>query len=193
MLPIGPGPAVQAIRRPGKSDLLVLQAAPEQWLRDGYRTRMSTDAVRRDLGEILSHGEPENGVGQGGPQKRPTSPPPPTGHRTRPEPRHTPSSPTTTARWCRCSSAAPDPPRPTPRNKPSLSVVARSSSRTCGHHAPGRAGWSVRASEPVADVAGHWPSWAMSVDLELHELDRCPTLLSGPATFATVAATQARV
>jgi hypothetical protein len=26
---------------------------------------MSTDAVRRDLGEILAYGEPENGVGQG--------------------------------------------------------------------------------------------------------------------------------
>ena len=37
----------------------------EQWLRHGYQTRMSTDAVRRDLGEILAHGEPENGIGQG--------------------------------------------------------------------------------------------------------------------------------
>jgi hypothetical protein len=26
---------------------------------------MSTEAVRRDLGEILSHGEPERGMGQG--------------------------------------------------------------------------------------------------------------------------------
>jgi hypothetical protein len=26
---------------------------------------MSTGAVRRDLGEILAHGEPENGIGQG--------------------------------------------------------------------------------------------------------------------------------
>jgi hypothetical protein len=26
---------------------------------------MSTEAVRRDLGEILAHGEPENGIGQG--------------------------------------------------------------------------------------------------------------------------------
>ena len=29
------------------------------------RQRMSTEAVRRDLGEILAHGEPENGIGQG--------------------------------------------------------------------------------------------------------------------------------
>ena len=26
---------------------------------------MSTEAVRRDLGEILAHGEPEDGIGQG--------------------------------------------------------------------------------------------------------------------------------
>jgi hypothetical protein len=26
---------------------------------------MNTDAVRRDLGEILAHGEPEHGMGQG--------------------------------------------------------------------------------------------------------------------------------
>ena len=26
---------------------------------------MSTEAVRRDLGEMLAHGEPENGIGQG--------------------------------------------------------------------------------------------------------------------------------
>ena len=56
---------MQAIRRQGKSDLLVLSAETEQWLRHGYQTRMSTEAVRRDLGEILAHGEPENGIGQG--------------------------------------------------------------------------------------------------------------------------------
>ena len=56
---------VQCIRRQGKSDLLVLSAETEQWLRHGYQTRMSTEAVRRDLGEILAHGEPENGIGQG--------------------------------------------------------------------------------------------------------------------------------
>ena len=42
-----------------------LSPATEQWLRHGYETRMNTDAVRRDLGEILAHGEPETGMGQG--------------------------------------------------------------------------------------------------------------------------------
>ena len=66
VLPIGPNARqVQTIRRQGKSDLLVLSPDTEQWLRRGYQTRMSTDAVRRDLGEILAHGEPENGIGQG--------------------------------------------------------------------------------------------------------------------------------
>ncbi len=66
MLPIGPhAKQVQCIRRQGKSDLLVLSPETEQWLRHGYQTRMSTEAVRRDLGEILAHGEPENGIGQG--------------------------------------------------------------------------------------------------------------------------------
>ena len=66
VLPIGPhAKQVQAIRRQGKSDLLVLSPETEQWLRHGYQTRMSTEAVRRDLGEILAHGEPENGIGQG--------------------------------------------------------------------------------------------------------------------------------
>jgi hypothetical protein len=66
VLPIGPQPRqVQCIRRQSKSDLLVLSAETEQWLRNGYATRMATEAVRRDLGEILAHGEPENGIGQG--------------------------------------------------------------------------------------------------------------------------------
>jgi hypothetical protein len=66
VLPIGPQVRqVQAIRRPGKSDLLVLSAETEQWLRQGYETRMNTDAVKRDLGAILAHGEPETGMGQG--------------------------------------------------------------------------------------------------------------------------------
>jgi hypothetical protein len=57
---------VQCIRRgQGKSDLLVLSPATEEWLRCGYRTRMSTPAVLRDLGPILAHGEPESGMGQG--------------------------------------------------------------------------------------------------------------------------------
>jgi hypothetical protein len=66
VLPIGPHPRqVQALRRPGKPDLLVISPETEQWLRHGYQTRMSTTAVRRDLGEILAHGEPETGIGQG--------------------------------------------------------------------------------------------------------------------------------
>jgi hypothetical protein len=66
VLPIGPNAKqVQAIRRQGKSDLLVLSPDTEQWLRYGYQTRMSTDAVRRDLGVIVAHGEPETGIGQG--------------------------------------------------------------------------------------------------------------------------------
>ena len=66
VLPTGPGPRhVQAIRRAGKSDLLVLSPETEEWLRHGYRARMDSDAVRRDLGEILAHGEPETGIGQG--------------------------------------------------------------------------------------------------------------------------------
>jgi hypothetical protein len=66
VLPIGPNERqVQVLRRSGKSDQLVLSAATEQWLRNGYQQRMATDAVRRDLGEILAHGEPERGMGQG--------------------------------------------------------------------------------------------------------------------------------
>jgi hypothetical protein len=66
VLPIGPHPRqVQALRRQGKPDLLVLSAETEQWLRHGYAQRIATDAVRRDLGVILAHGEPENGIGQG--------------------------------------------------------------------------------------------------------------------------------
>ena len=66
VLPIGTRTRqVQCIRRQGKSDMLVLAPETEQWLRQGYRARMSTAAVRRDLGEILAHGEPETGMGQG--------------------------------------------------------------------------------------------------------------------------------
>jgi hypothetical protein len=58
VLPIGPGERqVQVIRRSGRADTLALSAATEQWLRHGYQQRMSTEAVRRDLGEILRHGE----------------------------------------------------------------------------------------------------------------------------------------
>jgi hypothetical protein len=66
VLPIGPRDhQVQLIRRSGKPDVLALSAATEQWLRHGYEQRMSTEAVRRDLGEVLAHGEPERGMGQG--------------------------------------------------------------------------------------------------------------------------------
>jgi hypothetical protein len=66
VLPIGPKDRqVQVIRRSGKADVLALSPATEQWLRHGYHQRMSTEAVRRDLGEILAHGEPERGMGQG--------------------------------------------------------------------------------------------------------------------------------
>ena len=67
VLPIGPGERqVQAIRRgQGKPDLLAISTATEEWLRQGYEARMNTDAVKRDLGPILAHGEPETGMGQG--------------------------------------------------------------------------------------------------------------------------------
>jgi hypothetical protein len=66
VLPIGPNERqVQLIRRSGKPDTLTLLPATEQWLRHGYEQRMGTEAVRRDLGEILAHGEPERGMGQG--------------------------------------------------------------------------------------------------------------------------------
>jgi Rad52/22 family double-strand break repair protein len=66
VLAIGPGARqVQAIRRSGKSDLLMLSAVTEQWLRSGYRARMSSPAALRDLGPILAHGEADDGMGQG--------------------------------------------------------------------------------------------------------------------------------
>jgi hypothetical protein len=67
VLPIGVGDRhVQAISRTGsKHDLLVLAKATEEWLRQGYASRMTSDAVIRDLGEMLGHGEPESGMGQG--------------------------------------------------------------------------------------------------------------------------------
>ena len=59
--PAGPGdPPRSGQVRPAR-DL----AATEQWLRQGYEARMDTPAVRRDLGAILAHGEPETGMGQG--------------------------------------------------------------------------------------------------------------------------------
>ena len=66
VLPIGPKDRqVHVIRRSGKADVLALSPGTEHWLRHGYQQRMSTDAVRRDLGEMLAHGEPERGMGQG--------------------------------------------------------------------------------------------------------------------------------
>jgi hypothetical protein len=66
VLPIGPGPRqVQAIRRAGKSDLLAISPETQQWLRDGYRIRMNTPVVLRNLGPILAHGEPDDSAGQG--------------------------------------------------------------------------------------------------------------------------------
>jgi hypothetical protein len=66
VLQIGDGEhEVQVLRRPGKPDQLVLSASCEEWLRRGYHERINTDAVRRDLGEMLAHGEPEHGMGQG--------------------------------------------------------------------------------------------------------------------------------
>ena len=66
VLAIGPHPRqVQAVRRQGKSDLLVLSSETEQWLRAGYAARMRTYAVVRDLGPMLAHGEPHAEMGQG--------------------------------------------------------------------------------------------------------------------------------
>jgi len=66
VLPIGPEDRqAQVQARPGAEDLLVLSPATETWLREGYARQMSTDSVRNDLGEILGHGEPGCGRGQG--------------------------------------------------------------------------------------------------------------------------------
>jgi hypothetical protein len=66
VLPLGPEDR-QVQARPGAhgEDLLVLSPTTEAWLRDRYTEEISADAVRRDLGEILAHGEPERGGGQG--------------------------------------------------------------------------------------------------------------------------------
>ena len=66
VLPIGPKERqVHLLRRTGRADVLSLSPATEEWLHRGYERRMNTPAVRRDLGEILAHGEPESGMGQG--------------------------------------------------------------------------------------------------------------------------------
>jgi hypothetical protein len=75
VLAIGPQEGqVQVVRRPGKPVTLTLSAATEESLRHGYTQRMSTEAVRRDLGEILAHGEPERGMGQGEAAEQPAEP-----------------------------------------------------------------------------------------------------------------------
>jgi hypothetical protein len=72
VLPIGlRDRQVQLIRRVGKTDTRTLSPSTEQWLRHGYEQRMSTKAVRRDLGEILAHGEAERGMGQVRPPNSP--------------------------------------------------------------------------------------------------------------------------
>jgi hypothetical protein len=66
VLPIGREDRhVQIVPVPNGEDLLVLPSAAEEWLREGYARQMEVDAVRRDLGEILSYGEPGCGMGQG--------------------------------------------------------------------------------------------------------------------------------
>ena len=66
VLPIAVGDRhVQLVRMSGRPDLLVISAATEEWLRDDYERQISTEPARRDLGEILAHGEPEGGTGQG--------------------------------------------------------------------------------------------------------------------------------
>jgi hypothetical protein len=87
VLPIGPDTRqVQVTRRSGKSDLLSVSAETERWLRDGYRARMSTPAVLRDLGPILAHGEPEDQMGQGESTEQAAPPAEPAATETAPTP-----------------------------------------------------------------------------------------------------------
>ena len=57
---------------------------------------MNTDAVRRDLGEILAHGEPETGMGQGEAAET-NQPPADTPNLERPPPRSRPRAQMATA------------------------------------------------------------------------------------------------
>jgi len=76
VLPIGPKDRqVHLVRRAGRADMLTLSPPTEEWLRRGYERRMNTAAVRRDLGEILAHGEPESGMGQGEAAEQPPEEP----------------------------------------------------------------------------------------------------------------------
>jgi len=66
VLAIGPEDRQVQVRRGSHGeDLLVLSPSTEAWLRDRYAEEIGADAVRRDLGEILGHGEPDRGGGQG--------------------------------------------------------------------------------------------------------------------------------
>jgi hypothetical protein len=66
VLPIGAEDRqVQVRPGPHGDDLLAVSSTTEVWLRERYAEEISADAVRRDLGEILAHGEPERGGGQG--------------------------------------------------------------------------------------------------------------------------------
>lgn len=94
VLPIGPDTRqIQVTRRSGKSDLLSVSAETEQWLRDGYRARMSTPAVLRDLGPMLAHGEPEDHMGQGESTDKAAQPAEPAATETAPTPDAPPATP----------------------------------------------------------------------------------------------------
>ena len=76
VLPIGSEHRqVQLQARPGGEEILVLSPATEDWLRASYARQISTDAVRHDLGEILSHGEPPCGTGQAAAGEEPSTSP----------------------------------------------------------------------------------------------------------------------
>ena len=95
VLPIGPGARqVQCDPPLGQERPARALRRHRAWLRDGYRARMNTDAVLRDLGAILAHGEPDDGIGQGEstdaaarsrrePRRRRPPPPPPSRRRRR--------------------------------------------------------------------------------------------------------------
>ena len=66
VLPIGAEDRQVGVQRGSHGDdLLTLSPATEEWLRDRYAEQIGAEAARRDLGEILAHGEPERGGGQG--------------------------------------------------------------------------------------------------------------------------------
>ena len=76
VLPIGSQPRqVQCMRRQGKSDLLVLSAETEQWLRNWYATRMATEAVRATSARSSRTASPRTGSARARSPTRPPSPP----------------------------------------------------------------------------------------------------------------------